>query len=50
MKLIKRLNHKILFFLSLLGYALHAHAQKNWEDIFTVYMYDRDGDFMTKLD
>ena len=50
MKLMKRLNHKILVFLALLGFVLHAHAQKNWEDIFTVYMLDPDGHFMTELD
>lgn len=50
MKLMKRLNHKILVFLALLGYVLHAHAQKNWEDIFTVYMLDPEGHFMTELD
>ena len=50
MKFMKRLNHKILLFLALLGYVLHAHAQKNWEDIFTVYMLDPDGHFMAELD
>ncbi|MET4693663.1 protein kinase domain-containing protein [Endozoicomonas lisbonensis] len=50
MKLLKYLRHHILLSLALLICSLHAQAQKNWEDIFTVYMLDPGGQFIQELD
>ena len=50
MTFFKHLRHRIILTMTLLSCTFHTPAQQSWEDFFTVYMLDPDGQFMKQLD